>query len=488
MRKNLLLVLVMFLLPIALMAQDFPKAELFGGFSYQRTNDGINLSGWNASLAGNVNHWFGVVADFDGYYKSAIPAKGNVGSTQYREHAFLFGPQFSYRKDPRVTPFFHTLFGGDHTSGRVSPMTAFTMALGGGLDLNASQHFAIRLIQADYYMTRFGGQTQNNLRLSLGAVYRFGGARPVAAPVVLAHPTATCTVESSPIMEGKTTNVTASVSDINLATAAFTWSTTGGKINGAGSTVVFDSAGAAPGTYTVTARVTDKNCIPASCSVNVVVEALPPKPNRNPTVSCSVDRVSLMEGESTRVHATASDPEGDPLTYEWTTSAGRLTGTGADVTFSSASVPAGTTVTVGVTVSDGRGGTASCSSTIQINALPPQPKPQPISCLSAGFPHNKARINNVDKACLDDVSLKMQNDPRSTLTITGYSDASETSAKALAKKRAESAKEYLVKGQKLDPSRINVQSAAPLKGKGVDEEKSNRRVEIVFYPEGTQPK
>jgi outer membrane protein OmpA-like peptidoglycan-associated protein len=108
--------------------------------------------------------------------------------------------------------------------------------------------------------------------------------------------------------------------------------------------------------------------------------------------------------------------------------------------------------------------------------------------LSAGFPHNLARINNVDKACLDDVSLKMQNDPRSTLTITGYADASEASSKALAKKRAESAKDYLVKGQKLDPGRINVQSADPLKGKGVDEQKGNRRVEIVFYPEGTQPK
>jgi outer membrane protein OmpA-like peptidoglycan-associated protein len=488
MRRNLLLVLVMLMLPVALMAQDFPKAELFGGFSYQRTTDGINMNGWNASIAGNVNSWFGLVADFDGYYKTAIPAKGNVGSTQYREHAFLFGPQFSYRKDPRITPFFHTLFGGAHTSGRVSPMTAFTMALGGGVDLNASQHFAIRLIQADYYMTRWGGQTQNNLRLSVGAVYRFGGARRVAAPAVVAHPTATCAVESSPIMEGKTTNVTASIADIDLSTAAFTWSTTGGKINGSGSTVVFDSAGAGPGTYTVTARISDKKCGIVTCSANVVVEALPLKPNSNPTVTCSVDRVSLMEGESTRVHATASDPDGDPLTYEWTTSAGSLTGTGANVTFNSAGVPAGTTVTVGVIVSDGRGGTANCSSTIQINALPPKPQPQSISCLSAGFPHNLARINNVDKACLDDVSLKMQNDPRSTLIITGYSDASEGAAKALAKKRAESAKEYLVKGQKLDPGRISVQSAAPLEGKGDDEQKSNRRVEIVFYPEGTQPK
>jgi long-subunit fatty acid transport protein/outer membrane protein OmpA-like peptidoglycan-associated protein len=339
--------------------------------------------------------------------------------------------------------------------------------------------------------------TATNVALGLAGEWRgtahifgigFNMSPRVKAPVVVAHPTATCTVESSPIMEGKTTNVTALISDFDLDTVAYGWSTSGGKVTGAGSTVVFDSAGAAPGTYTVTAKINDKKANQATCSASVVVEALPPKPNRNPAVSCSVDRASLMEGESTRVHATASDPEGDPLTYEWTTSAGRLTGTGADVTFNSAGVPAGTTVTVGVMVSDGRGGTANCSSTIQINALPLKPQPQSISCLSAGFPHNLARINNVDKACLDDVSLKMQNDPRSTLTITGYSDASEATAKALAKKRAESAKEYLVKGQKLDPGRISVQSADPLKGNGDDEQKSNRRVEIVFYPEGTQPK
>jgi outer membrane protein OmpA-like peptidoglycan-associated protein len=484
-RKSLFIVgLVLILLPLSCWAQETPKAEVFAGYSYVRVNPegspSVNMNGFDFSVAGNVNQWFGLVADL-GYYRS----HGYAPSVD--AFSYLFGPRFSYRKNEKVTPFFQTLFGGVDAGPNGQKENNFAMTVGGGVDINVHRNIALRPFQLEYLMIRSSGMTLNNLRFATGVVFRFGFNR---VPVVPKHPTATCAVDSSPIMQGKTANVSAVVSDFDLGTVAYSWTTSGGKVTGSGSTVVFDSAGADPGTYTVTGKVSDKAGSQATCSANVVVEAVPvpPKPNRNPTVSCSVDRASLMEGESTRAYATASDPDGDPLTYEWTTSAGRLTGTGANVTFNSAGVPAGTTVTVGAMVSDGRGGTASCSSTVQVNALPPKPKPQPISCLSAGFPHNLARINNVDKACLDDVSLKMQNDPHSTLTITGYADASEAAAKALAKKRAESAKDYLVKGQKLDPGRINAQSAAPLKGKGVDEQKGNRRVEIMFYPEGTQPK
>lgn len=306
------------------------------------------------------------------------------------------------------------------------------------------------------------------------------------APVVVYHPSATCTVGSTPILQGKTTDVTALISDFDLDSVTYNWSSNGGKVTGTGSSVVFDSTDAAPGTYLVTAKVSDKKGNQAMCSANVTVET-PPKPNRNPTVSCSADRTMLIEGESTRLHANASDPDGDPLTYVWTASTGRILGSGVEVTYDSAGVAAGSTVTITVEVNDGRSGTASCSLTLQVNAAP-KPKPEPISCLSAGFPANSARINNVDKACLDDVSLKMQNDPGSTLTITGYADRSEAAAKALGDRRAESAKTYLVKEKKLDGSRIEAGSSAPVKGITDEEKKKNRRVEMVFYPEGTRPK
>jgi hypothetical protein len=52
------------------------------------------------------------------------------------------------------------------------------MELGGGVDANVSQHFAIRVAQVDYLFTDFqDGFTnhEHNLRISTGVVFRFGG-------------------------------------------------------------------------------------------------------------------------------------------------------------------------------------------------------------------------------------------------------------------------------------------------------------------------
>ena len=55
---------------LSAMAQEYPKAEVFGGYSYFRADGGGNLHGWNASVGGNLNSWFGLVADFSGHYDS----------------------------------------------------------------------------------------------------------------------------------------------------------------------------------------------------------------------------------------------------------------------------------------------------------------------------------------------------------------------------------------------------------------------------------
>jgi len=52
--------------------------------------------------------------------------------------------------------------------------SALATAVGGGLDIRESDSVAIRAFQADYLMTRFGGEMQNNARLACGVVIRFG--------------------------------------------------------------------------------------------------------------------------------------------------------------------------------------------------------------------------------------------------------------------------------------------------------------------------
>ncbi len=149
-------------LPISMMAADYPKAEVFGGYSYQHVEGGFNLNGWNASVAGNFNPWLGLVADLSGQYND------------FNSHSFLFGPQLTYRGNDRVTPFAHVLIGAvHHSGGGIFSNTAFATAFGGGVDVKLKGPVAARLIQVDYIMTRFNGQTQNDARLSFGLVFRF---------------------------------------------------------------------------------------------------------------------------------------------------------------------------------------------------------------------------------------------------------------------------------------------------------------------------
>ena len=223
------------------------------------------------------------------------------------------------------------------------------------------------------------------------------------------------------------------------------------------------------------------------CEVYTPPPPPPPPVNRPPTVSLQCVKDSVLAGETTQSIATAADPDGDPLTYTWSTSAGKLTGSGATTTLDTAGVPCGTTITVTVTVSDGRGGTASASCTVKVRCVE-KPKPEAVTCTSGGFPRNLARLNNVDKACLDDVASKLRQDPRSRVVIVGHADSSERYPEVIGRKRAEAVKAYLVKERGVDEGRVTAKSAAATRpldtGKTAAARAKNRRVDVVFVPEG----
>jgi outer membrane protein OmpA-like peptidoglycan-associated protein len=213
----------------------------------------------------------------------------------------------------------------------------------------------------------------------------------------------------------------------------------------------------------------------------------PPPANRPPTVSLDCAKDSVLEGETTPCHAAASDPDGDPLTYAWTASAGRLTGTGADTTLDTTGVPCGTDITVTVTVADGRSGSASAKDVVKVRC--PEKKAEATTlCTSSGFPRNLSRLNNVDKACLDDVASRLKADPRARVVVIGHADSKERYPEVIARKRAEAIKTYLVKERGIEDARISVRSAAATKpldsGTSAAARAKNRRVEVVFVPEG----
>jgi opacity protein-like surface antigen len=196
MRKTVLLCMVVILAASSLcLASDWPKPELFGGYSYYRADlnesetgvSPLNTNGWNAALTVPLNTYLGFTADFSGHYKtqnlSSIigTAKGTLN-----EYNFLFGPTFSAHSfSNRMTPFVHALFGASYLkatgsidtslgSGSGSDTnTSFAMAIGGGLDAKVGKRLALRLGQFDWVRTQHYDLKQNNLRFSTGVVVKF---------------------------------------------------------------------------------------------------------------------------------------------------------------------------------------------------------------------------------------------------------------------------------------------------------------------------
>lgn len=163
-RKLLLVVGLLLLVSVSARAQD--KAEIFGGYSYQRVDSSpsLNLNGWELSGQYKFARWLGGVADLDGHY-------GSLGGASISTHNYLFGPQVSW--PARISPFAHVLFGAAHLKVGGLADTSFSTAIGGGIDARLVHGLYWRVIQGDYIHTRFFGTGQNNARVSTGIVVRF---------------------------------------------------------------------------------------------------------------------------------------------------------------------------------------------------------------------------------------------------------------------------------------------------------------------------
>lgn len=209
-------------------------------------------------------------------------------------------------------------------------------------------------------------------------------------------------------------------------------------------------------------------------------------PNQAPTVSCASDRPELLPGENVTFRASATDPEMDPLTYEWSSSVGRVTGAGATAMFDFTGVTPPSTATVTVRASDNHGHTATseCSVSLREPARPAEA----VSCLAGGFARNASRLNNVDKACLDDMAQRLQADPRAHVIVIGHADPRESSASSVAEQRANAVKDYVVLERGIDGSRITVRNSAATRpmstGTDAEAQSRNRRVEVWFVPQG----
>jgi hypothetical protein len=108
--------------PLALLAQETRREEVFTGYSYLRASDSlsqrVNQNGWDFSVAANFSKSFSLVADISNHYGTTggafDPTTGafNPIGTGGKGFSFLFGPRGSYRGIPKLTPFARVRFGG----------------------------------------------------------------------------------------------------------------------------------------------------------------------------------------------------------------------------------------------------------------------------------------------------------------------------------------------------------------------------------------
>lgn len=199
-RLGLVVFAVMFF-AVSVRADEKPRFEAFGGYSYGQLNPGgrllaasnpegrhFGLSGWHVAGQVNLFKCVGLVADFSGY---AGTSDVDLLAEHSRYNSFLAGPQVNIRKFGKSNIFAHGLVGVARDrvylkTGNPADdqhLTRFAGAFGGGLDVAISQHIALRAIEADYVLNSFpnlnsAGDSiaahQANARVSTGIVFRFG--------------------------------------------------------------------------------------------------------------------------------------------------------------------------------------------------------------------------------------------------------------------------------------------------------------------------
>jgi outer membrane protein OmpA-like peptidoglycan-associated protein len=457
-----------------------PRVELFVGYSYLRAVPSIDsanrlvwLNGGSTSVAFNLNRYLGLVGDFGGFNDTELNVTGTSSShaldSSGTVFTYLAGPRLSFRQHNRITPFAQVLFGGIHASAvTLSDCTgactllpsenSFAMTAGVGLDVKVRQHLAIRVVQAEYLMTRFEDRTtgdsamQNDMRLSSGIVFRFGGSPHLPERAL----TYSCSVDPSSAYPGDGIAVSGTAVNLNPSrTAVYTWTVDGGTVTGTSNTAKIDTLGLAVGAYTLKGHVSEggKPYKNADCTAPYAVKAFEP-----PTVSCSASPSTMLQGGTAAITAIGVSPQNRPLTYTYSSSAGTVSGTGASAVFSSTGAPTGI-VTVTCNVADDKGQNASAGTPVSIEAPAVAPMPATSEQCSVHFDRDSrrpARVDNEAKACLDQIALSLQSSSDAKLAIVGNVSSAETADKNLAAERAVNTKAYLVGEKGVDASRIAV--------------------------------
>jgi hypothetical protein len=190
---------------------EYPKIEIFAGYSAHGEANGRGISfgtasinanynangGFEASLIRNFSKHIGIKGDFSAHFDNSS-GRGLITSCtptctsatqdvqlKTQVYNFLGGPEFKARNRTRFTPFAYALAGAAYTKATFRTPgptlnlllkrwdTGFAMALGGGLDIRATKRVSFRG-SMDYnpvWVNDSIDSRRDLIRLSLGVLF-----------------------------------------------------------------------------------------------------------------------------------------------------------------------------------------------------------------------------------------------------------------------------------------------------------------------------
>ena len=474
---GLLAVLVVSLIssPAVAQSDSKPKYDVFVGYQWLHPGGSVptpfgdfnnpipfEIPDMGAGVGGAFTY------NFDPHWGAEFDIGDNWGNSNY-EMTVSVGPRFIWRTD-NANYFLHTMVSLNRVKvNDLDSNNGIGAILGGGLDLPIHKGIAIRLFEADYVWARHNyadfaapqfpdvrRPSFEGARLRTGLVFSWGGAPAVA-------PTANCSVQPGEVLVGEPITATVAAGNFNPKhTVTYAWSGTGGQITGKDTTAQIDTTNAAPGGYTVTARLTDakeKTNNVATCSANFTVKPLPPK--NPPNVSISASPTSLQAGGSVNLSANCTSPDNVGVSVaNWTASSGTVSGSGSSATLNTTGVAPGS-ITVGATCTDTRGLTAQASTAVTIENPPVNPEVAQLearlSLHSVYFVTDQPRPANLRGGLLAsqqktlialavDFKKYLESKPDAHLILGGHADhrGSQEYNQALSERRVNRVKSFLV--------------------------------------------
>jgi outer membrane protein OmpA-like peptidoglycan-associated protein len=175
-----------------------------------------------------------------------------------------------------------------------------------------------------------------------------------------------------------------------------------------------------------------------------------------PRINCTASPTSLRAGESATIHCDAVSEDNRPLNITYVANGGKLSSSRNQATLDTADSGPGP-IAVRATAFDDR--QLSASTVVNVNVEAPAPSaPAAQKLMELEFKSGSAYVDNRSKAVLDDVALKMQQDPNLNAVLAGSAIAGEGGNMAL--RRAQNAMAYLTKSKGIDPQRIQVKASA----------------------------